>query len=185
MKTQTGNIPVMFNTDTIGPTDIIIPVNVVAGGGAGGTSSNFGSAFPGTGTAVGAKDSGGVNMQPLNLDAGGNLKIAGSFSSTPPSSNTSNVPAQTSVGTSSVSILAANASRKGCSVQNTGTTRILLGLGQTPTGTAYHVALPACGTSNDGSSPRWDGTISGVVWTGTINGIGSAGGGTVVVTELT
>lgn len=36
-------------------------VNVVAGGGSGGTSSSFGSAFPGTGTAVGFSD--GTNMQ--------------------------------------------------------------------------------------------------------------------------
>lgn len=35
-------------------------VNVVAGGGAGGTSSTFGTAFPGTGTAVGGKDPSGA-----------------------------------------------------------------------------------------------------------------------------
>lgn len=44
-------------------------------GGSGGTASNFGSAFPSQGTAVGAKDSAGTNMQPLNLDASGNLKV--------------------------------------------------------------------------------------------------------------
>lgn len=44
-------------------------------GGSGGTSSNFGSAFPAAGTAVGAKDSAGTNMAPLNLDASGNLKV--------------------------------------------------------------------------------------------------------------
>jgi hypothetical protein len=176
-------IPVMSPSDIIGPADIVIPVNVVAGGG--GAESSFGSAFPGTGIAVGAKDSGGVNMQPLNLDAGGNLKIVGSFSSTPPTSNTSNAPAQTAVGTSSVAALAANASRKGCSVQNTGTTVIKLGFGQTPTQTAYHRALRAGGSSDDGTSYFWDGTISGVLWTGAVNAISSASGGTCVVTEFT
>lgn len=48
-------------------------VNVAAGGGSGGTSSTFGSAFPGTGTAVGATD--GTNMRALNVDGSGNLKV--------------------------------------------------------------------------------------------------------------
>ena len=45
-------------------------------GGSGGTASNFGSAFPTVGTAIGAKDSTGTNMASLNLDASGNLKVA-------------------------------------------------------------------------------------------------------------
>lgn len=53
-------------------------VNVAAGGGAGGTSSTFNAAFPGTGTAVGASD--GVNMKPLLVDGSGNLKVSGSLS---------------------------------------------------------------------------------------------------------
>lgn len=50
-----------------------LPVNVVAGGGAGGTSSTFGAAYPGTGTAVGATD--GTNMQPLKVDGSDNLLV--------------------------------------------------------------------------------------------------------------
>jgi hypothetical protein len=53
-----------------------LKVNVAAGGGAGGTSSSYGAAFPATGTAAGVKDASG-NMASLNLDTGGNLKIAG------------------------------------------------------------------------------------------------------------
>lgn len=49
------------------------------GGGGGGTSSNFGATFPTSGTATGAIDSTG-KMAGLNLDASGNLKVAGSFS---------------------------------------------------------------------------------------------------------
>lgn len=50
-------------------------VNIKAGAAAGGTSSTFAAAFPGTGTAMGALNSAGTLMQPMNLDASGNLKI--------------------------------------------------------------------------------------------------------------
>jgi hypothetical protein len=50
-----------------------IDVNVVGGGGTGGTSSTFGAAFPATGTAIGASD--GVNMQSLVVDASKFLKV--------------------------------------------------------------------------------------------------------------
>jgi hypothetical protein len=161
-------------------TGALMTLNVGSGGG--GTSSLFGAVFPLAGTAVGASD--GTDMRPLLVDGSGNLKIAGSFSSTPPTSNTASVPVQKTVGSSSGQVLAANAARKGCAVVNTGTVPIYLGLGQTPTGTAYHIVLPACGNANDGSSARWDGTISGVLWTGAVNAI-CTGGGTCVVAELT
>jgi hypothetical protein len=48
-----------------------------------GSGPSFGSAFPSTGTAVGAKDSAGVNMQPLNLNASGALKVDGSATTQP------------------------------------------------------------------------------------------------------
>lgn len=48
-------------------------VNVVAGGAAGGTSSNFNATFPASGTAAGASD--GTNMKPLTVDASGYLKV--------------------------------------------------------------------------------------------------------------
>lgn len=49
-----------------------LKVNVVAGA-AGGTASTFGSTFPGTGTAIGAKNSG--NMIAVNADASNNLMV--------------------------------------------------------------------------------------------------------------
>jgi hypothetical protein len=85
------------------------------------------------------------------------------------------------VGTSSSAILNANSSRKECTVVNTGTTYIYLGLGQTPSGTAYHIALAKCTTANDGTGGTWTSDM----WKGAINAISSASGGTVVVTELT
>lgn len=163
----------------------------VTGAGSGGTSSVDEAAFSAgvsAGTPLMAENpaDGKLYVCQTNNAAGSRtLAVSGSFSSTPPSSSTSSLPAQSSVGAASGQILAANAARKGCAVQNTGTTTLYLGLGQTPTVTAYHIALPACGTHDDGSSSRWDGTISGVVWTGAVNAIGSGAGGTCVVTELT
>lgn len=97
----------------------------------------------------------------------------------PPSVN-SNAPAQTAVAAVSVTVLASNTARHECIVVNTGTTILYLGLGQTPTATAYHVALSACAVANDGTG----GVYVSDVWKGAINAIGSAGGGTCVVTEL-
>lgn len=48
-------------------------VNVKAGGGSGGTSSTFGAAFPGTGTAIGVKN--GTNMVNLTADGSSNLNV--------------------------------------------------------------------------------------------------------------
>src|SRR6185312_12603635 len=49
-------------------------VNVVAGGGSGGTSSSFGFAMPGTGTAIGASD--GAAMQPLRIKPASTSAVA-------------------------------------------------------------------------------------------------------------
>jgi len=94
--------------------------------------------------------------------------------------NTASAPSQQTVGGSSGSILASNALRIEATIINTGTTPIYLGLGQTPTATAYHICLAACSTANDGTG----GTYTTDVWKGTINAI-SASSGTVCVTELT
>ena len=50
-----------------------LKVNVVVGGGTGGTSSTFAATFPGTGTAIGAKN--GTNMVNLVADASSNLQV--------------------------------------------------------------------------------------------------------------
>jgi hypothetical protein len=163
-----------------------VNVNVVGGIGAGGTAAPDESSFtagltPGTPMMV---EFGGELLIAAG-DASRRLQVAGSLASTPPVSSTASAPAQQTVGVLAGSILAANASRKGCAVQNTGTSRIYLGLGANPTTSNYHIALPACGNGNDGSSAVWDGTISGALWQGAVYAISSAAGGTVVVTELT
>lgn len=160
-----------------------VNVYITGGGGSGGTSSTFGQAFPSLGTAIGASD--GTDMQPLLVDGSGNLKIAGSFSASTPSSNTASAAEQTVIGTTAAQVVAANPSRKGFSMQNLGTTvlKLVLGAG-TPTQTVYHVSLPACGNQNDGSSPAYYGP-PGLLWTGAIQIISSAAGGIYTFTELT
>lgn len=96
-------------------------------------------------------------------------------------SSTSSAPAQTTVTTTASSILASNSSRKRFALQNTGLTVLFIGLGQTPTTSAYHFALRPGGTANDGTSPVWLDTM----WTGGVQAISSGTGGTIVVTELT
>lgn len=121
---------------------------------------------------------------PLQVDSSGNLKVVGSLSITPTSSSTASaLPGVNpiSVGAVSVVLLTANSNRKELTIVNTGTTVLFLGLGQTPTTTAYHIALSACTGANDGTG----GTYISDIWKGAVNAIGSAGGGTSCVTELT
>ena len=124
-----------------------------------------------------------IAIQVAGQDSNGKLQAATPSTPLPvaaPTSSTASSPAQTSVSGSSGQILAANSSRKECIVVNTGTTVIYLGLGQTPSSTAYHIALAACTASNDGTGGTW---VSDM-WKGAINAI-SATSGTVCVTELT
>lgn len=159
----------------------------------GGTSAQDKAAFT-VGTSVGTPIMGVVNPSdtPPNgdlaiaaVDSSRRLQVAGSFSSTPPTSSTASAQAQTAQGTTAATILAANAAAKGRRIVNTGTTVIKLGLGADPTQAAYHVALSACGTANDGAGGVWDGTMSGCLYTGAVHAISSASGGTCVITELT
>jgi hypothetical protein len=152
------------------------------GGGGGGTSSAFGTPFPADGTAAGAYQASSGDMEPLNLDSSGNLLVAGSLTITPTQSNTVSTAGPTTVGTSSTQLLAANAARKRLILQNVGTTKIwiLFGAGSASSSN-YHIALPAGGTTNDGSSPIYVDTM----WTGAIQAISSAAGGSVVAEEFT
>jgi hypothetical protein len=90
--TYTSGQSSAFSLDTLGA----LRVNVIEGGGTGGTSSTFGSTFPTTGTAAGFLNSGGTAMAAANLDASGNLKVdvaAGSAANAAASATGSAVPA--------------------------------------------------------------------------------------------
>lgn len=96
--------------------------------------------------------------------------------------NAASVAAQTSVGAVAGQILAANDDRRGLTIQNTGTTTIYLVFGSgTPTTSVYHVALAAGASANDGLGGLW----TDDAWIGAVQAIGSAGGGTVVILEIT
>ena len=90
-------------------------------------------------------------------------------------------PAQTTIGTTAVTLLAANPLRRGLIIANTGLTviKLVLGLG-TPTQTVYHLPLKACAVADDGSG----GTYIDDAWTGAVQVISSGVGGTVVTTEI-
>lgn len=70
-----GTLPIFNNSGTWAQVSASqgLPVNVVGGGAAGGTSSTFNAAFPSAGTAVGATD--GTNMKPLSVDGSGYLQV--------------------------------------------------------------------------------------------------------------
>lgn len=90
-------------------------------------------------------------------------------------------PAQTSVGAGAGQVLAANGGRKGLIIQNTGATIIYLTLGaSTPTTAVYHIALKACAVHDDGTG----GVYNDDAWCGAVQAIGSAGGGTLVIAEI-
>lgn len=91
------------------------------------------------------------------------------------------VAAQGTISTVAGQAIGANAVRKRLMIQNTGATilRLVFGSG-TPTQTVYHVALTACTLSDDGTG----GIYFDDAWTGAVQIISSAPGGTYVLTEI-
>ncbi len=61
----------------------------------------FSTAFPNVGVAAGALDSSGLDMVPLNVDASGNLKVAGSFTASLGGTSAVNI---TQVGGSTITL---------------------------------------------------------------------------------
>lgn len=152
-----------------------------SGAGAGGTSSTFGIAFPGAGTAIGAKDSTGLLMSPLNLDASGNLKIAGSFSSTPITSATATL-SNVAESASSVTVLASNANRLCFFITNDSDSAVDFKCGAAASGTSYVIRVLARGTFSTKDLPvNYTGIITGI-WDSTP---GTSGHASARVTEFT
>lgn len=187
-----------------------LKVNIAAGAAAGGTSSTFGAAFPGPGTAAGYND--GTNMQGarvFDLDSGAgaeyglgvNLRSAGSGGSaetgvaanplrvdptgttTQPVSLTNAGPAtgtlsSVSGATSSTTLLAANASRKGATIYNDSNAALYIALSATAvSATAFTYLL------NPGGSYELP-LVQGGVYTGQISGIWTSATGAARITEL-
>src|SRR5690242_13857613 len=93
----------------------------------------------------------------------------------------STAPSRQSVANTAGQIAGANASRAELIIVNVGTVPVLLALGQTPTASAYHVALTPCTTADDGTG----GSFVCDYWTGAVQAIVASGTGAVCVTELT
>lgn len=100
---------------------------------------------------------------------------------TEPGSTTASACANTSVTSTSSSILSANTARREAIIVNTGVVTVYIGLGQTPSGTAYHVVLRPCAVAHDGSG----GSFVTDTWKGQINAITASTSSNVSVTELT
>lgn len=131
---------------------------------------------------AGTANIGDVDVLTLPALVAGTANIGDVDIASLPTSSTSSAPAQTAQGITSAQILASNTSRKRVMIQNTGTTIIKLNLGATTvTQTAYHVALQANSAADAGDG----GAYIDEMWTGAIQAISSAAGGTLVVTELT
>lgn len=191
LHNENAQVPLGFVVLTQGPAGILQAAQSdgagnlktsVTGAGSGGTSSVDQAGFSAgvsAGTPAMAEDT--ATGQLVILEAT-NRRLNTNVTVTPVQSNTSTAPAQTAVGTTASTPLAANGSRKRLRVQNTGTTVIKLAFGGTnPTQTAYHLALPACGSADDGSSAAYIDTM----WTGAVRAISSSAGGTIVIEEDT
>ena len=101
-------------------------------------------------------DDGSLNMQPVTAATGTASNVSGSASS--------------------VTLLAANASRVGAMIFNDAANVLYVKLGATASTTSYTVQLAASAYYELPSSP---------IYTGVIDGIWSASGGAARVTELT
>jgi hypothetical protein len=141
------------------PVEVSPPVEVAA------TESDL----EGAGNAMGAC----IRFRHLVHLAAGPLGTVPSSSSTASASAvTSESPRSIAVGAASAAVIAANATRKGLSVENTGKESVSLGLGAGAVLGEDVVIEPA------GS---WDGTISGVLWKGAVNSIAAVGSSLAVV----
>ena len=99
----------------------------------------------------------------------------------PRKASTATAPAQTAVGITAGQVLAANAARRSMVLQNTGTTVIKLVFGTTaPTQSVYHLALKGGVAADDGLGA----TYLDDQWTGAVQAISGAAGGTLVMTEI-
>lgn len=149
---------------------------VTSFGGSGGTSSSFGAAFPGSGTAAGFIDSTGINMAGGNLDASGNLKVAGTLTTTPPASATATLTNVAS-SASNVTLLASNALRLAFEFYNDSTSSVYVKFGATASATSYTKRLLP--------NEFWSTKDIGVNYTGRIDAIWDSANGNMRVTELT
>jgi hypothetical protein len=160
----------------------------VSGAGSGGTSSVDEASFT-AGTTAGTpvmayNPVDGVVYVCETADSAGSrvLAVSGTFSSTPPSSNSCSTNALNSISSTSAQVLPTNGSRKWAFLQNESNQPafVLLGTG-TASATNHTFILPACGTAQDGSSKPAELYID---WTGPIQVYYANSGGSFNAQEL-
>lgn len=154
-----------------------LDVNVVSGGGTGGTSSNFAAAFPAVGSAVGFKKTSDSSMQPGTLDDSGNLNVnikAGAGGINPTTGVLSNIAASAS----SQIALAANALRLGAHFFNDGDVPCYLKFGATASVSSFTEKLQV-GERFVLGPTDWSGRVD-VIWDSNTAAVGA-----LRVTEVT
>jgi hypothetical protein len=85
------------------------------------------------------------------------------------------------VTSTSSTVLASNVARREFTIINTDIVPIYIGLGQTPTATAYHIVLRPCTVAHDGTG----GSYTSDMWKDGVNAIVASTTGHVAITELT
>lgn len=151
-------------------------VFVPGASGGGGASSTIGAAVPATASPTAVKDNAG-NLAYPSLDAGGNLLVAGSLSTTPPAAATA-VLSNVNASAGSVTALAANAARLGFNIYNDSTVSGNLKAGVTASATSFSLRfLP--GQSISSKDLGCDN------YTGRLDAIHDSATGVMRVTEFT
>ena len=100
---------------------------------------------------------------------------------TEPGSTTASSPANTAVTSAASNLLSANPARREVIITNTDVVVIYIALGQTPTSSAYHVALSPCQVAHDGTG----GIFLSDIFKGQINAIVASTSGHASIVELT
>lgn len=134
-----------------------LKVAIAAGGGSGGTSSNFAAAFPTAGTAIGAKN--GSNMVNLTADGSNNLNVNIATNATVVGTGTFAVQDSTTETNTSTIAGAVNSSVMQSNTKQVNGVTTLAGAGAVGTG-AQRVAVGQDTTTIAGSAPGTAGSAS-------------------------
>jgi hypothetical protein len=164
-----GGTPVYLNVDASGN------LMVTGGGGGGGSASpsgTIGDGFPTVVSPVGFRSSSG-NLVALALQADGSVPVTVVTGGT--AKSTTSTVATVGASVTSVTLLAANAARKGATVYNTSTSWLFVRLGAVANTTSgFSAKLPPEGYLELPFG-----------WTGLVDGIWLSAVGGALVTELT
>lgn len=127
-----------------------------------------GGPIPGSATFIAGSDGTAARALKVGTD--------GSLGSSTASAVVTQSAGGVSVTTATTVVLASVTTRKGCQIVNTGTAGVTLTLGAT--------AVVKSGIWLGPNGGSWDGTLSNVVWTGTVNAISDSGTNIITVVAV-